>query len=150
ALRNEIETHLEFVHRHRMPDVAAAIECVRWFVERLTGRVTRVDRIPPEHRIESRDLETFVAGPKAWNINRFWYLEKKLHLAVVYGEFDEATRAAEEARPLEWTMPGFMSIADYVLHSAIAYARSGDRGKARACERRLRVWADTCPSSFLD
>src|ERR1700723_3569707 len=86
------------------------------------------------------------------------YYTLKLQARVMSGDYQAAISARAKAEPMLWSIVGMTHEAEYHFYGALASACHYDEAplderpqllaKLQAHQKRLEIWADTCPENF--
>lgn len=87
-----------------------------------------------------------------------WYWIRKLQARYVAGAYAPALEAASQARPLLWTSPSCLEVAEYHFYAALARSAASDTADAAerfehlealaSHQRQFRIWAESGPENF--
>jgi predicted ATPase/signal transduction histidine kinase len=136
-VQRESEQRLEFVQRHRFEWAAAAIATSQWFVQAMRGR-GNIDQADHERRLAN-----------TWPLYTCWYHVHRVQVCVFFGDYAGAQAAADSVQPRLCSIPEMVPVYEFGFYNALVQAQTGRRQELVESERKLREWADDCPSNFL-
>jgi len=146
----EAAEHLACAERAGYKLVRDIIDSKRRWFNRLRG----------SSGVDGRDDAAFEAYLEQDQIRlaRFLYYTHELEARVVLGEFEQAVRAAERARPLMDTAVGYLEVHEYHFYAALAIgvgcppapSPEGSPCLELLCAHRdhLKGLAESCPANF--
>ncbi|KQQ38852.1 hypothetical protein ASG19_07545 [Rhizobium sp. Leaf306] len=148
----EIDTSTDFVVKADFNANLLPLTAQRRFVEVMRqGR--RADDIFDDGLFVARDFESgFVPEQTPTYICYYWIL--KAQAFFVYGDFEKARHAMEQAATLTWASIGHIQLVDFHFISALASAALCEGGPDESYAAIvgnvdwLARWAATCPETF--
>jgi PAS domain S-box-containing protein len=155
----EVERGLVFARRAKFYSVIEILLGQQRFIQNMRGYTTSFSTFNDEEFDETSFERNLAAQRMA--ITVFWYWVIKGYARFMSGDFDEAARAFEHARPLQWTSPAHIQNLDYHLMSALTLTAldKGAEVTSRAMERHAQIrahreqlarWVESCPATFAD
>jgi PAS domain S-box-containing protein len=149
----EIDTSTDLVVKADFVANLLPLTAQRRFVEAMRhGRVA--DDVFDDGLFSARDFESsFVPAQTPTYICYYWIL--KAQAFFMYGEFEKARHAMEQAAGLTWASTGHIQLVDFHFISALASAAMCEDGPDESYATIvgnvdwLARWAATCPETFL-
>jgi PAS domain S-box-containing protein len=155
----ETERGLAFVRAANFRDVGAVIVAQQRFIQNMRGQTASHFTFDGEG-FEQRSFEDQLT-PDRISTMVCWYWMIKAQARCIFGDFEEAARALDLARPLLWSSLAHIQLLDYHLFSALTLAalppRPGRNSAESECLEQLRAhleqlgrWEASCPMTFAD
>lgn len=157
AVEREAEHGLGFAERARFGFVIDCILGQLGLIYSLRGTTKRFGHLD-RGSFEEAAFERHLASQPSLALPEFRYWTRKLQARLFARQYDEALRAAAEAKRLLWTSPSLFEAAEYTFYSALCLAAVCDSApegeRASLLEAlgeqlaTLDVWAQHCPENF--
>lgn len=153
-LRQEAEAALAFVEQSGFGIGIALVFGQLGLVRALVGLSERLSCFSSGQLDEQR-FERQLEQDAHLAMAACWYWIRKLQAHVIAGEHGAAVAAANKARALLWTSPGFLIVAEYHLYAALAQTAECPpdedvRPRVEVHRRQLETWVRHCPANFAD
>jgi PAS domain S-box-containing protein len=152
----ESEKCLDFVRKAKSRDYLDRVVSQRQFIQTMRGRNAIFSTFGDAH-LDEAPFEVQLTGDRAIAC---WYWILKLQTRFMFGDYEAAIAAAQEAKLLLWAATGCIQLLDYYYYTALAIAAvikttPPDRQREwremlTAHMEQLRVWAESCAPTFLD
>ncbi len=134
-VQREIDQRLETTIRARAQIVISILGANRFFVEFMRGTASQ-----DEQQLEQQLLPVPLV--------LFNHHLRMLQAHLILGQHAQAGAAVARAEPLAWSAFTLPHFADFVFFRALLATQTGVRLGLDDCQRRLALWAESCPSSF--
>jgi hypothetical protein len=155
---HESQKALDFIRKVRFQDFSGILLCQQAFVLAMRGEEAGFSR-PGDTRFSEENFEArLTAEPMPHFACHYWIL--KSHTRFLLGDYQAATMAGNQAKPLLRLSEQHIQSVDYYFYSALSAAalcRTSDSppapetlGVLRQSLTWLQEWADSCPETFLD
>lgn len=158
-LRERIEGLEERANRMRFVPAQHFLDITQHYIEALQGKTEHHTSLQSETFDESFYLEGKQDASLGWVM--IWFLQQKLFLGLLYGEFDN--KIIELAETYRHNVLGQFSEAEYLFVRALTLIRSSRserNGKSgvlsrkasseiKTIQRRYRKWKTSVPENFL-
>jgi PAS domain S-box-containing protein len=155
----ETELGLAFVRAAKFRDVGAVIVAQQRFIQNMRGQTASHFTFDGEG-FEQRTFEEELT-PDRISTMVCWYWMIKAQARCIFGDFEEAARAFDLARPLLWSSLAHIQLLDYHLFSALTLAALQSQPEQVCADRKLfeqlgahceqlASWEESCPTTFAD
>jgi PAS domain S-box-containing protein len=154
----ESERGREFVKKARFRDIEDLIVCQQRLIAMLQGRTEHLATFN-DARFDEETFEAQLTDDRM-TVMVCWYWVVKLQARFLAGDYLAAAAAAERAKQHLWALFAHSELVDYFYYAALTVAARYENAPAAqqhawrelltTHEERLRVWADTHPTTFAD
>ena len=146
-VQRDAEKALEFVHKARFGLVVDVITAQLMLIRVFRGLSPDFSSFDDEPFDEGR-FEQRLEGDSRLAIATCWYWIRKLQARFFVGDYPTALEAGAKARPLLWTSPSFLEVAEYHFYGALARAaHTATRPLPMSGPSNWRRWPPTTSSS---
>jgi PAS domain S-box-containing protein len=153
---SESEKLLDFTSETKFDPARQIIIRARRFILAMQGLTVKLSSFSGSEFNED-EYERFMER-YGWVTVMCGYYTLKLQARVMSGDYQAAIAARARAEPMLWSIVGMTHEAEYHFYGALAWACHYDEApldarpqllaKLQAHQKRLEIWADTCPENF--
>jgi PAS domain S-box-containing protein len=153
---SESEKLLDFTSETKFDPARQIIIRARRFILAMQGLTVKLSSFSGAEFKED-EYERFMEH-YGWVTVMCGYYTLKLQARVMSGDYQAAIAARARAEPMLWSIVGMTHEAEYHFYGALAWACHYDEAplderpellaKLQAHQKRLEIWADTCPENF--
>jgi PAS domain S-box-containing protein len=158
AVWRESEKSLDFIRKAGFRDIADFIVSQQRFIATMQGRTATFSTFS-DAQFDEATFEAQLTADRMTLICCFYWI-LKLKARFLSGDFADALRAANEAKPLLWAATSQIQLLDYFYYAALTVAACYEKASAdeqsewrdllTAHLEQLREWADNYPPTFGD
>ena len=153
---SESEKLLDFTNQTKFDPARQIITRARRFILAMQGLTAKVSSFS-DSEFNEDEYERFMER-YGWVTVMCGYYTLKLQAYVMSGDYQAAIAARARAEPMLWSIVGMTHEAEYYFYGALAWACHYDEApldarpqllaELHAHQKRLEIWADTCPENF--
>jgi PAS domain S-box-containing protein len=153
---SESEKLLDFTNQTKFDPARQIITRARRFILAMQGLTAKLSSFSGSEFNED-EYERFMER-YGWVTVMCGYYTLKLQAYVMSGDYQAAIAARARAEPMLWSIVGMTHEAEYYFYGALAWACHYDEApldarpqllaELHAHQKRLEIWADTCPENF--
>jgi PAS domain S-box-containing protein len=153
---SESEKLLDFTSETKFDPARQIIIRARRFILAMQGLTVKLSSFSGSEFKED-EYERFMER-YGWVTVMCGYYTLKLQARVMSGDYQAAIAARARAEPMLWSIVGMTHEAEYHFYGALAWACHYDEApldarpqllaKLQAHQKRLEIWAETCPENF--
>jgi PAS domain S-box-containing protein len=154
----ESETCLSFIRESKYRDAGDILINQQQFIRRMRGQTATFSTFSDENFDEASFENQLTEDRMTVMVSRYWIL--KVQACFLSGDYQLGLAALEKAKKIHWSSEAFFQSLDYHLYAALTLAAAYDAvnpaqqtdclDTIRSYSEQLRVWAENCPSTFLD
>ena len=152
----ESERFLDFTREAKYDPATQIIVRTRRFIQAMQGLTVNLSSFSGS-QFDEDEYERFMERYEWVSVVCGYYIIK-LQARVTSGEYQAAITAIARAEPILWSVVGMIHEAEYHFYGALAWACHYDEApldsrpqllaKLQAHQKRVEIWADTCPENF--
>ena len=153
---SESEKLLDFTSETKFDPASQIIIRARRFILAMQGLTVKLSSFSGS-QFKEDEYERFMER-YGWVTVMCGYYTLKLQARVMSGDYQAAIAARARAEPMLWSIVGMTHEAEYHFYGALASACHYDEAslderpqlltKLQAHQKRLEIWAGTCPENF--
>jgi PAS domain S-box-containing protein len=147
---------LDFTNESKFDPASQIIIRARRFILAMQGLTVKLSSFSGS-QFDEDEYERFMER-YGWVTVMCGYYTLKLQARVMSGDYQAAIAARARAEPMLWSIVGMTHEAEYHFYGALASACHYDEAslderpqlltKLQAHQKRIEIWAETCPENF--